>query len=223
MITDIRSYYGRNVVGRVLANPDGRTIAAHNYLEMPGAIPIPATLSLELGEVIGASRRATCRYRFVSDYVFASRPPHMLDAFETGCAADLPRRGRRSSPLITPVSGSLLRPPHPSRGAGGHGRRPASPATTPIPRARSGTGRSATSAASRRSRSSSRSRPISSPSSISWPISPAPACSASPSPRMQWRQARTFGRMNRELEEANSFLASVSMKISKYLSPQVYR
>ena len=29
--------------------------------------------------------------------------------------------------------------------------------------------------------------------------------------------------MNNELEEANSFLASVSMKISKYLSPQVYK
>jgi class 3 adenylate cyclase len=29
--------------------------------------------------------------------------------------------------------------------------------------------------------------------------------------------------MNSELEEANSFLASVSMKISKYLSPQVYK
>jgi class 3 adenylate cyclase len=29
--------------------------------------------------------------------------------------------------------------------------------------------------------------------------------------------------MNRELEEANGFLASISMKISKYLSPQIYK
>ncbi len=40
---------------------------------------------------------------------------------------------------------------------------------------------------------------------------------------MQWRQARKFGQMNAELEETNAFLASISMKISKYLSPQVYR
>ena len=30
-------------------------------------------------------------------------------------------------------------------------------------------------------------------------------------------------RMNAELETANSFLASVSMKIAKYLSPQIYK
>jgi class 3 adenylate cyclase len=40
---------------------------------------------------------------------------------------------------------------------------------------------------------------------------------------LQWRQANDFRRMNRELEEANGFLASISMKISKYLSPQIYK
>ena len=39
----------------------------------------------------------------------------------------------------------------------------------------------------------------------------------------QSRQANRFADMNVELEEANSFLASVSIKISKYLSPQVYK
>src|SRR5689334_24693387 len=51
VISSVRGYYASNVVGRVLAN-NGQTQAAHDYEAIPGAIPIPATLSLELGRVI---------------------------------------------------------------------------------------------------------------------------------------------------------------------------
>ena len=40
---------------------------------------------------------------------------------------------------------------------------------------------------------------------------------------LQWRQAATIEGMNRELEANNEFLASVSTKISRYLSPQIYK
>src|SRR4030095_377840 len=40
---------------------------------------------------------------------------------------------------------------------------------------------------------------------------------------MQRRQARAIRAFNRELEAANDFLASISMKISRYLSPQIYK
>src|SRR5207248_4776081 len=40
---------------------------------------------------------------------------------------------------------------------------------------------------------------------------------------LQRRQAATIRGMNRELETANQFLASLSMKISRYLSPQIYK
>jgi class 3 adenylate cyclase len=40
---------------------------------------------------------------------------------------------------------------------------------------------------------------------------------------LQSRQAKLVRRMNRELVEANDFLASISLKIAKYLSPQVYK
>ena len=40
---------------------------------------------------------------------------------------------------------------------------------------------------------------------------------------MQRRQAATIQGMNEELETANDFLASLSMKISRYLSPQIYK
>src|ERR1700686_5635875 len=80
VITSVRRYYAANVVGRVLANP-GSTQVVHNYETIPGAIPIPATLSLELGRVIGEQQQ-NISYRFVSDFPFKDRAPHPLDAFE---------------------------------------------------------------------------------------------------------------------------------------------
>src|SRR5271154_6078744 len=52
VISSVRSYYATNVVGRILAAPGVATKVVHNYEDIPGAIPIPATLSLELGRVI---------------------------------------------------------------------------------------------------------------------------------------------------------------------------
>jgi class 3 adenylate cyclase len=40
---------------------------------------------------------------------------------------------------------------------------------------------------------------------------------------LQSRQQRQISAMNRDLAHANDFLATVSMKISKYLSPQIYK
>ena len=40
---------------------------------------------------------------------------------------------------------------------------------------------------------------------------------------LQRRQARRISAMNRELETGNEFLAALSMKISRYISPQVYK
>src|SRR5207244_7872108 len=40
---------------------------------------------------------------------------------------------------------------------------------------------------------------------------------------LQHRQAATIRGINRELETTNEFLASVSMKISRYLAPQIYK
>src|SRR5262245_15541185 len=64
VITSVRTYYATNVVGRVLASP-GQTRVVHNYLEVPGAIPIPATLSLELGSAV-SSQQSNIAYRFIS-------------------------------------------------------------------------------------------------------------------------------------------------------------
>src|SRR5271169_4675262 len=87
VITGVRGYYAANVVGRILASP-GTTQIIHNYATVPGAIPIPATLSLELGNVIGAQQK-NINYRFVSDYPFKNRSPHQLDEFERNALQSL--------------------------------------------------------------------------------------------------------------------------------------
>jgi signal transduction histidine kinase len=85
VITSMRGYYASNVVGRVLASP-GSTQVVHNYETIPGAIPIPATLSLELGRVL-SEQQHNITYRFVSDYPFKNRAPHVLDEFERNALA----------------------------------------------------------------------------------------------------------------------------------------
>jgi class 3 adenylate cyclase len=80
LITSVRTYYATNIVSRVLATP-GHSEVVHNYEDIPGAIPIPATLSLELGRVIG-EQQSNIVYRFMSDYPFKDRAPHPLDTFE---------------------------------------------------------------------------------------------------------------------------------------------
>ena len=87
VITSIRGYYASNVVDRVLASP-GSTEVVHNYETIPGAIPIPATLSLELGRVLG-ERQHDISYRFFSDYPFKNRPPHDFDPFEKRALSEL--------------------------------------------------------------------------------------------------------------------------------------
>ncbi|MDP1749793.1 MAG: response regulator [Reyranella sp.] len=87
VITSVRTYYATNVVGHVLAMP-GPSAVVHNYKSVPGAIPIPATLSLELGKVIG-EQQSNITYRFISDFPFKGRAPHELDAFEREALASL--------------------------------------------------------------------------------------------------------------------------------------
>src|SRR5262249_10023230 len=68
-ISAMRSFYSTNVVARV-RDHDGKIQVAHNYMDIPGAIPMPATLSMELGSLISGQNRGI-QYRFFSDFPFA--------------------------------------------------------------------------------------------------------------------------------------------------------
>lgn len=219
MISEIRSYYSRNVIARILAN-HGKSTPAQNYQEIDGGIPIPATLSIELGSVIGG-RGNNIRYRFVSDKVFAGRASHQLDAFES-FALESFRKNSKPDHSVTKISGSILR--RQIRMAvpvimgtacvSCHNSHPQSPK------------RDWKTGDIRGIQSITLEQPIAA-NILSFKYLLLYLFGAGSVgltfAALQWRQAVQFSRMNTELEEANSFLASISMKISKYLSPQVYK
>jgi adenylate cyclase len=217
VVTGVRSYYASNVVGRVLAHP-GETQVVHNYEAVPGAIPIPATLSLELGKVI-SEQQQNINYRFVSDFPFKNRTPHQLDQFERAALQSL-----RENPdqkiaeatnslfndrvrLVVPV---IMGPACVSC----HNAHPESP---------------------KRDWKVGDVRGIQEVS-ITQPIAAnlfsfkyllayfaLAAISGVSFLIMQRRQAEQIRGMNRELEQNNDFLATLSLKISRYIPPQIYK
>ncbi len=217
IITAMRGYYATNVVGRVLAS-SGTAQVLHNYTDVAGAIPIPATLSLELGNVI-SSKQSNVSYRFISDYPFKGRAPHAMDDFERQSLAALRENPNRQVTeasvslfddrvrLIAPI---LMEAPCVTC----HNSHPDSPKHD----WKVGDVRGIQEV------------------SISEPIAANifsfrhlliyfvfTAAVGLAFILLQRRQAAAVAGINRELESANEFLASVSMKISRYLAPQIYR
>ncbi|WP_229261895.1 adenylate/guanylate cyclase domain-containing protein [Duganella guangzhouensis] len=219
MISSIRGYYASAVVRRILENHGTDTQVIHNYESVPGAIPIPATLSLELGRVI-ADKQSNVSYRFISDYPFRGRSAHTLDAFESKSLAAL-RADPEQPPLILATSSGtaskvrLIAPV--LMGAACvqcHNRHPDSPKTD-------------WKIGDVRGLQEIEIQDEISTSLWSFKYSLAYFLLAAATGLgfilMQRRQNALIRGMNDELASANDFLASVSMKISHYLSPQIYR
>jgi adenylate cyclase len=218
LITSVRGFYAKDVVGRVLAAPGVATQVIHNYQDIPGAIPIPATLSLQLGKVI-SEEQSNIAYRFISDYPFRGRAPHEMDDFEKQALAVL-RADPKQRP--TQVSWSLftdqVRLVTPILMAQAcvncHNANPDSPKhdwkvgdvrgiqevtiTQPI----------ATNIGSFKFL-------------ILYFLLATATCVTFIV--LQRRQAAFIAAINRKLASANEFLAAVSAKISHYLSPQIYK
>jgi serine phosphatase RsbU (regulator of sigma subunit) len=103
MIIDVmRSLYAKEVVGKVL-NATDKITTSHIYHDVPNTIPIPAALSLALGEKISVPD-SSVEYRFISDFPFTSRPPRTLDTFETAALENFRTSSKKS---IIDVSGVL--------------------------------------------------------------------------------------------------------------------
>jgi hypothetical protein len=82
LATGIRSYYADNVVSR-LQQAGGKAVFSENYRDIHGGIPIPATLSIELGALFDSAHSdGRIDYAFLSDYPFAKRDVPPLDSFE---------------------------------------------------------------------------------------------------------------------------------------------
>jgi serine/threonine protein kinase len=71
MLDDLNTYYSSRVVDRVKSK--GVT-ATHNYAAEQGAIPLPATLTIELGNHISEQSQRGMMVRLYSDHPFNSRP-----------------------------------------------------------------------------------------------------------------------------------------------------
>jgi class 3 adenylate cyclase len=218
IIDDMRSFYASDVVGRVLAAHGAAVTTSHEYRNVPGGIPIPATLSIELGKRISGHDGAV-KYRFVSDLPFRGRDPHQLDDFERNAITSL-----RADPdqTVVNVSGAIfdrsVRAVTPVRMGevcvGCHNSHPDSPKTD----WKVGDVRGI--------QEISVAQPLgtnifSFKYLLAYFVLAAAAGMAFI--LMQRRQAGLIRAMNRELAQANDFLAAISMKLAKYLSPQIYK
>ncbi len=95
VISEMRTYYATNVAGRIQDHAGPVTLTDH-FRDVPGGIPIPATLSIELGEAITANAlNNSLAFAFVSDAPFRTRQRPGLDAFQQEALAlfrDQPQR-----------------------------------------------------------------------------------------------------------------------------------
>lgn len=219
VISSVRSYYATNVIGRVVSS-DEKTQALHNYLDVTGAIPIPATLSLELGEAIG-SAEGDVEYRFVSDYTFQNRPPHDLSPFEQSALTEF-RDDPDAPPSIIQSTGNVwdreitLATPVIMSGScvnchNSHAESPKLDWTVGDVRGL---------------QTVTVHQPVAlNIWSFKWLLLYFAVAGTIGMlfAAIQFRLAGRFSRLNAELAANNEFLAGISLKISKYLSPQVYR
>jgi class 3 adenylate cyclase len=217
IIDDMRGFYASDVVARVLAAHQ-QVKPVHNYTEVDGAIPIPATLSIELGHRISA-RNAAVQYRFVSDFPFKGRQSHPLDGFETAALASL--RGNPKQQIIETtgtVFNSNVRMVTPiimgEACVACHNSHPDSPKKD----WKLGDVRGIQEITIQ--------QPLAANifafkySLIYFALA---AISGALFIRTQRRQSATISEMNNDLTVANEYLATVSMKIARYLPPQIYR
>ena len=219
LITTVRNYYSENVSERINAHA-GPAVTLHDYHDVPGAIPIPATLSIELGQLI-SDQEGDVTYRFFSDYPFANRPVHPMSDFEQN-ALTVFRAGTADELIVSHDNPGIwahivtLAAPIEMLDdcVACHNTHPESTKTDwqvgdirglQVVRLR---------------------QPI--PIDI-WSFKWMMGYMAITGTVglifafSQFRLASSFSRLNGELTANNEFLAGVSLKISKYLSPQVYR
>jgi class 3 adenylate cyclase len=220
LVSSVRAYYATNVVGRILSavGPAEKTRVVHNYEAIPGAVPIPATLSLELGRVINEQQH-NITYRFVSDYPFAGRASHVLDDFEKKALALLRARPDQTVTDVTWTaftdSVRLIAPVIMGQACVNcHNSHVESPKRDwKVGDVRGIQEITVTQAIA------------SNIFSFKYLLGyfALMAFSGATFIGFQRQQAATIRGINSELETANEFLATLSMKISRYLSPQIYK
>ncbi|MCC1494602.1 adenylate/guanylate cyclase domain-containing protein [Cognatishimia sp. F0-27] len=216
-IDDLRDFYAESVVARAVAH-DGPVSASHRYLEEPGGIPIPATFSLELVSIF-SSDGDEMTYRFVSDYPFANRPPVVLTPFERAAletlTADPSALPYRSTGSLLEREVSIASPVLMGQACVDcHNAHPESPRQN----WQVGDVRAVQAITLRQSLGAN----VFAFRSLAAYFAMLAVIAAFVLIRLR-AQSRSLQAANRDLAHANDFLASVSMKVGRYISPKVYR
>lgn len=82
LILEFRRYYNLEIVARV-QQAEGPVVVTEKYHGLRGAIPIPATMSIELAEALSAKlQESPFRFAFLSDRPFTNRKRPPLDGFQ---------------------------------------------------------------------------------------------------------------------------------------------
>lgn len=86
-ISSLRNYYTSNIVQK-LNESGGKAIITENYKNVHGGIPIPATFSIEMGELFDKTHTDTgIEYAFISDYPFKTRQRPPLTPYQANALA----------------------------------------------------------------------------------------------------------------------------------------
>ena len=215
----MRSYYAENVVARVQA-AEGAPEARHDYHDIPGAFPIPATAAIELSGRFSEILPGV-NYHFVSQYPFQGRAPHEMSPFEINAMARFSDPEETRDHIIAESGGlldhrmTLAAPVYMQETCVAcHNTHPDSVKTDwKVGDVR---GLQIVEVRQPLTLDLASFKFLLSYLLIAGTFGIAFA-------KHQLRLAEKFAAANDELTENNSFLADVSLKISKYLEPQVYR
>ncbi|MFT6583050.1 MAG: hypothetical protein ACJAU6_003500 [Alphaproteobacteria bacterium] len=204
-------------MARIVAN-NGKAVFSHDFRDVPGGAPVPATFSLELSAML-KDDALNLSYRFLSDYPFKNRATRVLDEFDaqaltvfrTSEEKEIVRFSgdflSRKIEMAIPV---LMKP----NCVACHNTHPLSPKTD----WKSGDIRGV--------------QVFTVAQPIEFDFASyrnlliylfVLAVVSGAFIRHQARQARTINESNRSLSKLNIFLESLTSKLSVYLSPQIYK
>ncbi|MCP4198512.1 MAG: PAS domain S-box protein [Proteobacteria bacterium] len=89
-VTLFRQFYSKEIIGRIKG---GDIKVSHQYRELEGAMPVPATMITRFGEFVSQRTNEKAIFRLISDQPFPWNKDRVLDAFETEAISVLREQG----------------------------------------------------------------------------------------------------------------------------------
>ena len=103
-VTEFRDFYSNEVVPRAQS---AGVVATHDYVQKHGAVPLPITLTMELGQHL-SERESGASFGIFSAYPFMRRQDRVLDDFEQSALAALAADPLKPYVRFTEVNGKRV-------------------------------------------------------------------------------------------------------------------